>query len=116
MAISEAYTGSAVTVGTTELSLVSGTTTLQTITTDGVYQAFIDCDNVTVTDVFILRVYEKATSGSTKRPVFEATIGGANLNDILATPPLVLMHGWDLTLQKSSGTDRAFTWSIRQVS
>ena len=38
MAISEPYELDGVTVGASELSIVSGTTTLQTVTDDGVYQ------------------------------------------------------------------------------
>jgi hypothetical protein len=31
------------------------------------------------------------------------------------SPTLIVMHGWDATLDKISGTDRAITWSIRTV-
>ena len=46
MAIAEYKSLSAVTVGTSELSIVSGTTTLATDTTDGVYQLFVDASNM----------------------------------------------------------------------
>jgi uncharacterized protein YhhL (DUF1145 family) len=35
---------------------------------------------------------------------------------IAVSPALVLMHGWDMSLLKTAGTDRAITWSIRKVA
>lgn len=32
------------------------------------------------------------------------------------TPSMLVMHGWDVTLQKVAGTDLAFDLSIRKVS
>jgi hypothetical protein len=116
MAISEAYTGSA-TISTTEISLVSGTSTLQSNTTAGVYQVFLDCNALTNGDVFELRVKEKAQSSSTQRTLLYTTIGYAQGNEpVFVTPSFVLLNGWDVTLRKVSGTDRAIEWSIRRVA
>jgi len=35
---------------------------------------------------------------------------------VFVTPSLLLIHGWDMTLLKVAGTDRAIDWSIRAVS
>jgi hypothetical protein len=115
MAISEPYTLSAVTVGTSELSIVSGTTTLQNITDDGVYQLYVEPFNMAKGDEYRIRGYEKIIAAGTKRKFFEWTLAGAQM-EAFVTPTFILMHGWDMTLQKLVGTDRAFTASIRKVA
>ncbi len=114
MAITEYKTGSA-TIGTTEYSCVTPGTTLANDTTDGVYQVFIDTGNMVAGDQFRLKVYEKVTSGGTKREIYAAVLTGA-MTDNWVSPSLILMHGWDVTIQKLAGTDRSFSWSIRQVA
>lgn len=106
-----------VTVGATELSIISGTTTLQTNTTDGVFQLWVDDQtNMTKTEEYAIRIYEKVEeTGGTKRLVFKATLKGVQ-SEVFVSPMLVLMHGWDMTLQKIAGTDRAFDANIRQIS
>ena len=117
MPISEPYELDGVTVGTSELSIVSGTTTLQTITDDGVYQLWIDgVANMAKGDEFIVRIYEKVEgTGGTKRVVFAATLSDAQ-SELFVTPMLVLINGWDMTIQKVAGTDRAFDASIRKIA
>lgn len=118
MAISEPYELDGVTVGTVELSIISGTTTLQTITIPGVYQLFLDplVAPMAKGDEFKIRVYEKVeATGGTKRPVFSATLSDAQ-SEIFVTPMLVLKNGFDFTIQKIAGVDRAFDASIRMVA
>ena len=116
MAISEPYELDGVTVGTTELSIVSGTTALQTVTDDGVYQLWVDAGTMAKADEFIIRVYEKVeATGGTKKVVFAATLADVQ-SEVFVTPSLILMHGWDMTIQKIAGTDRAFDASIRKVA
>lgn len=112
MALVEPYGLDGVTVGTTELSIVSATTTLQNVTTDGIYHLWLDAANMAKGDYFRWRIYEKCLSTDTKRVVFSMTLGNAQ-SEPLVTPPLMLLHGWDMTLQKIAGTDRAFDASIR---
>lgn len=106
-----------VTVGATELSIISGTTTLQTNTDDGVYQLWVDDQtNMTKTEEYAIRIYEKVEeTGGTKKLVFKATLKGVQ-SEIFVSPMLILMHGWDMTLQKIAGTDRAFDANIRRIS
>lgn len=114
MAIAEYKTGSP-TVSSTEYSLVTPGTTLANDTTKGTYQVFIDSLAMTTTDEYRFRVYEKVTSGGTKRIVYETTLYGAQI-EALAFPALILMWGWDVTIQKLAGTDRTFPFSIRKVA
>lgn len=117
MAITEPYTGS-VSIDTTEISLVSGTSSLQSVTDDGAYQVWLDLSALADGDIFILRQYEKVRSGDTKRVSDVWTIGhgqgadGANWKTLAD----LLLHGWDYTLIKSAGTARTIPWSIRKVA
>jgi hypothetical protein len=114
MAITEVYTLNNVSVGGTELSIVSGTTSLQTITDDGHYSLLIDDNgNMTETDAFKIRLYEKVLAGSTKKVFAWWSIAGAQ-SEAFITPSFPLIHGWDMTIQKISGSDRAFYASIRK--
>lgn len=116
MAISEPYELDGVTVGTSELSIVSGTTTLQTVTDDGVYQLFVDLGNMAKGDSFAFRMYEKVEgTGGTKKKCFEVVLSHAQ-SEPLVLPAVTLINGWDFTIQKIAGTDRAFDASIRKIA
>lgn len=115
MAIAEYDTLSAVTVGATELSILSGTTTLATDTTDGVFQLWIDASNMAKGDEFTIRMYEKVLSGSSKTVFAQWSLLGVQ-SEVFVTPTFILMQGWDMTIQKIAGTDRAFSASVRQVA
>jgi hypothetical protein len=116
MAISEPYELDGVTVGSTELSIVSGTTTLQTITDDGVYQLWVDAGNMAKGDEFRIKLYEKVEgTGGTKKVFAQYTLLGVQ-SEVFVTPTFILINGWDMTIQKIAGTDRAFDASIRKVA
>jgi hypothetical protein len=115
MAITEPYELDGVTVGTTELSVVSGTTTLSTITTAGVYQLWVDPGNMAKADEFRIRAYEKVeATGGTKKVFAQWSLLGVQ-SEVFVTPTFILMNGWDFTITKVAGTDRAFDASIRKV-
>lgn len=116
MAISEPYELDGVTVNSSELSIVSGTTTLQTITDDGVYQLWIDAGTMAKGDEFRVRMYEKVeATGGTKKVFAQWSMLGVQA-EVFVTPTFILLHGWDMTIQKIAGTDRAFDASIRKVA
>src|SRR5688572_812266 len=115
MAVAIAFDNSntALAVSTTELSLVSGTSSLQANTTAGFYQLFLDgVTNMAKGDEFVVKVKEKARAGGTQRIVFQARLSDAQ-SELFCTPPLTLLNGWDMTIQKIAGTDRSFDYSIR---
>lgn len=115
MAITEAFTGTA-TISTAEYSLVTNSTTLGSDTTDGVYQVFVDFANLTATEEYMIMVKEKVTGAGTQRVVFSATVAGVQGAPAWASPSLILMHGWDVSMDKIVGTDRSISWSIRKVA
>lgn len=117
MAISEAVSGSE-TVSTTEWSLATDTSydTGDAQTTDGVYQVFIDFNALAAGDQYQIRLYEKVIAASTQRIAEEWTVTGPTSSPIWVSPSFILLHGWDFTLDKIAGTDRAIDWSIRKVA
>lgn len=116
MAISEPYELDGVTVGSSELSICSGTTSLATVTDDGVYQLMVDGYAMAKGDEYRVKIYEKVeATGGSKKVLFQQSLMGVQA-EIFVTPTFILMHGWDMTLQKLAGTDRAFDASIRKVA
>lgn len=118
MAFAEPYTLSAVSVGASELSIVTGTTVLSTgVATDGVYLLVLDPVAAALAkgDEYIIRFYEKCLTGSTKRVLCDWTISDAQTH-LWMSASVTLLHGWDMTLQKIAGTDRNWTASIRQIA
>lgn len=114
MPIAELYTNTA-SIGTVEYSLPNNSTTPASITDDGVYQVWIDAATMTVTEEYEISIKEKATSGGTQRLVYHGHIAGVQTSNWVS-PSLILLHGWDVTMKKIAGTDRSFSWSIRQVA
>lgn len=114
MAITEAFSGSA-SISTTEFSLVSGTTTLQNNTDDGIYQVFIDFANMLAGDEYLIQIKEKVTAAGTQRTIYSSTVEGRQSSPFVS-PSLILLHGWDVTLDLITGTARTITWSIRKVA
>lgn len=114
MAITEAYSGSAA-IGATEFSAPNNSTTLTPITVDGVYQVFLDVSDMVVNDQLQIRIYEKCLStDATNKVIYESILSGAQA-DIWVSPSLILLHGWDVTLDALVGTITV-NWSIRKVA
>lgn len=114
MAIAELYSGTEA-VGATEHSCTTDTSGPDTDTTDGVFQVFLDVSDMVAGDQLQVRIYEKVRSADTQRVVYEAILTGAQAQPIWVSPSLVLLHGWDVTLDALAGTITV-NWSIRQVS
>ncbi len=116
MAISvTSFTGTE-TVSVTEHSMTTDTAGPDTDTTVGIFQAFIDFAAVAAGDVFEFRMYEKARAADTQRLAYSARMAGAQSTPLWVSPSFILGAGWDMSLKKISGTDRAITWSIRGVT
>lgn len=109
------FTGSE-TVTTTSWSMTTDTSGPDTDTTVGCFQAFIDLNALAAGDVYEFNVYEKARAADTQRLCYYARFANAQGTPIYASPTLILGAGWDMTINKVSGTDRAITWSIRGVT
>jgi hypothetical protein len=116
MALTEAFSGTE-TVTTTEHSLTTDTAGPDAQTDDGVYQVFLDLSALADGDTFRFAAYEKVLAASTQRRFFSQEISNAQgLEDNWVSPSFLLLHGWDFTLVKVTGTDRSIDWSIRKVA
>jgi hypothetical protein len=115
MAIAE-ITGTE-TIGTTEHSLATDTSysSADAQTDDGVVQAVIDLNAMAAGDQYRLRIYEICRSGDTQRIAHSAVMTGVQSDPLYVTPAITMLHGWDVTLTKVAGTDRAINWSIRRI-
>lgn len=114
MTVTELYAGTE-TVTTDEWSMVADSTTLQTATDDGVYQAWIDLSAMQRGDSFRIRGYEKVQSSGTQRAWFSHVVNNQQSDPMYVTPAVMLMYGWEFSLEKLAGTDRAITWGIKSL-
>ena len=114
MAIAELYSGTEA-VSTTEWSLTTDTAGPDVDTTDGVFQVWLDVSDMIAGDELQIRVYEKVRAADTQRIVWQATLRGAQGEPIWVSPTLILLHGWDVTLDAIAGTITVL-WSIRQLT
>jgi hypothetical protein len=110
------YTNDYATISTTEYGLASDSTSIVYQTTDGVFQFFIDFINMTITEQYRVRLYEKYDSGSTARLIEEWILTGAQSKPMFVTPAFTLGEGWEITVTKLAGTDRSILWSIRKIA
>ena len=116
MAITQAYELDGVTVGTAPISVVSGTTTVTDTVETGVFQLWVDGGAMLKGDEFKIKISEKVeATGGTRKNVFVATLSDVQ-SEIFVTPQLILMFGWNATIEKVAGTDRAFDASLRKVA
>ena len=111
MAVTQVYSGTEA-VSTTEHSCTTDTAGPDADTTAGVYQVFLDVSDMVAGDQLQVRVYEKVRSGDTQRVVYEAILSDVQAHPVWVSPALMLMHGWDVTLDALAGTITVL-WSIR---
>lgn len=116
MPITEAFANTQA-VSTTEHSCPRDATydIAQPQTDDGVYQVFLDVSDMITGDELQIRIYEKVQGSDTQRIVYQSNLVGPISPPIWISPCLVLMHGWDVTLDAIAGTITV-TWSIRKVA
>lgn len=111
----EQFTGTE-TVSTTEWSMTTDTSGPDVDTTSGLFQAFVDLNALAAGDVFEFKAYEKVRTGDTQRLVYAVSFANVQASPVWVSPTLILGVGWDMTLKKISGTDRAINWRISMVS
>lgn len=109
------YTGT-LTVGTTELSLVTGTSTLGASTTAASAEADIDLSALAAGDAVRVRVREKIVAGGSQVVLFDATYAGPLQEPGLKLPLGLMVNGWDVTIVKIGGVTCSVPYSIRAVA
>lgn len=112
-----AYQEGSALISTTEYSLPSAGTysPASPQTGAGIVQAFIDFNAMAAGDEFRIRIYEKARAADTQRLMYEGRLEGAQSQPLWSAPAQMLSRGWDVTVQKITGTDRTITWSVRRM-
>lgn len=118
MAITEAFANTQA-IDTTEWSCPRDASydIAQPQSDDGVYQVFLELNDMITGDELQIRIYEKVGSGSTQRILYQSNLIGPQSPPIWVSPTLILMHGWDVTLDQIAGTSGiTVNWSIRKVA
>ena len=114
MAISEYVTGTEA-ISVTEWSLTTDSAGPDADTTDGIFQLFLDVSDMVAGDQLQIRLYETVRSGDTQRIAEEFILNGAQATPVWVSPTVILLHGWDWTLDALSGTITVL-WSIRRIA
>lgn len=108
-------TSDSATIGTSEYYLASDSTTKVDQTTDCILQVFLDLSALAAGDQFVVKFYEKVNAG-TIRSFYDATFTGAQGTSHWVSPAFIVGDGWEVSLDKIAGTDRAIAWSLRKVT
>jgi hypothetical protein len=103
------------TISTTEYFLASDSTSATYQTSDCALQVFLDLSALQGGDTFVLNFYEKVNAG-TARVFATATFTGVQSPAHYASSQYLVGEGWEVSLDKTGGTDRSIAWSIRTVS
>ena len=114
MAISEYVTGTEA-ISTTEWSLTTDSAGPDADTTDGIFQLFLDVSDMVAGDQLQIRLYETARAGDTQRIAEEFILVGVQSTPVWVSPTVILLHGWDWTLDAIAGTITVL-WSIRRIA
>jgi hypothetical protein len=110
------FSQSAQTISSTEYSLTNNSTTIATQTTPAIISIWLDVNNLAAGDEYALVLRETAVSGGTQRAMTIASLIGVQGDPLFVTAGYQIGVGWDVTLKKIAGTDRAFSWSIRSIN
>jgi hypothetical protein len=103
------------TIGTTEYFLKSDSTTATYQTTDIVLQAMLDLTNMVAGDSYDIKFYEKA-DGTNARVFYQATVTGAQSPVVWVSPCFIVAVGWDVSMDRTAGSDRSIGWTLYQWS
>jgi hypothetical protein len=117
MAFNFTYAENSITVSTTELSLISGTSTLQTVTDDGIFIPLLDLSDMIDADQMEFRIYEKTRAADAKIVIYKELLTDAPGVQKGWSPPDVgpLGHGWDMTVKRVGGTDITLVYRICRI-
>jgi hypothetical protein len=114
------YATASPTIGATEYSCAAASTSLPTKTDIGFYALTVDFNALAAGDEYLVQVYEMGVSGGTKRLLEAWPVFGPLGEPITFYPApggsLLLGNGWDWTIKKIAGTDRAIPYTLWQVA
>jgi hypothetical protein len=108
-------TSDSATISTTEYFLASDSTTATYQTADLGLEVWLDLSNLALNDDFRVRVYEKVNNG-TARTVYDTTFSDAQDPPIKRIEVGLVGEGWEVSIQRTGGSDRSIAWSLRQAA
>ena len=111
----ELYTQTSQSISNVEYSLTANSTSIASLTTAAVVTLWLDAPNMQAGDEFEVAIREKVVTGGTQRRMILANLVGVQAEPFV-TGPYQVGIGWDLTLLRKAGSDRAFSWSIRSIN
>ncbi len=103
------------TIGSSEFSLTSHSTSLANRTTAAVVSVWIYSTALAMGDEYEIYLLEKVVTGGTRRRITLANLVGPQSEPFISGPMQVGID-WDVTAKKISGTDRSFEYSVRTVT
>lgn len=101
------------TIGTTEYFLASDSTTATYQTSDVILQVYLDFGAMTATEEYQIKIYEKV-DGTNAEVFYQANLIGAQ-SRMWVSPSFILGVGWEVSLKKIAGTDRAIPWTLAKI-
>lgn len=101
---------------TDEWSLPADTAGPTLQTDDCILQVWLDLSALQAGDQFRCRLYEKVMSTGAQRLTEEWVFSGAQSKPGWVMPSVIVLHGWDVTLQRTAGANRSIEWSLRKIS
>lgn len=107
-----------VTIGTAEKSITNNATYSagSNKTTADIVCLYVDTTPMGKADEFEIRFYEKVEgTGGSARLCQSWRLLGVQVSNFVS-PPFIVLNGWDFTIKKIAGTDRAFDCSVRSVT
>jgi hypothetical protein len=104
-------------MGTTEFFIASESTSKTKQTSAGIYQLWLDLNALAKNDVFEIKCTEEARAADTVEQVaYRATLWGVKTSKVWVSPALALMNGWEFSIDRLAGADRAIPYSIRKLA
>lgn len=98
----------AATIGT-EHALVSNSTTADA------FQVHINVLAMAAGDVLEIAVKGKVLATDSELVIYRAVLAGVQGEPVWPSMPLMLMHGWSVTIKQTAGTGRSYSWSVRRM-
>jgi hypothetical protein len=110
MAIVEEASGTLTVTGGTDQDLAAASAV------DGIYQLFIDVNDMVILDKLEVAAWEMVISGGTTREIDRWYLSHAQgSRKVWVSPAMVFLHGWKFTLKASVGSI-SVPWSIRKIT
>ena len=127
MALTELFSSTgfiATTSAPVSIAQATPSTNLSASTSAGVIQALLNFNNMIAGEQYEVKLWEKTVSADTQRLLESWVVDGAQAEPVLILPAVVLMNGWDLTVQRvgtsstttSTGNTRHIVSSVRQMA